>query len=311
MKNNISLRSLYKKDAPLLLECLSNTTIASYFHLDSNHINLDSMYNFIQDSQVTPLYSRFAITDIETDEYLGIVSLENINLSNKSAEYVISLRKEAQAFGYGYVATMKILEYSFNTLDLQRVYFNVLSKNETAINFFERCGFVYEGEFSEHIFIQNEFQSLKWFRLMKHEYDKIMMSGTSSVYDVKLIEFAHLGDDRGQLVVVEGRHNIPFDIKRIFYIYGSDSKVVRGQHANRHSAFCMINVRGTSKIRAIDCNGNEKVFNLDRPNIGLYLPKMIWKDMYDFSSDSVLLVLSSEYYDGSEYIRSYDDFLLL
>jgi len=131
----------------------------------------------------------------------------------------------------------------------------------------------------------------------------------NTINDVKMLEFPQLGDDRGHLVVVEGNKNIPFDIKRIFYIYGSDPDVIRGQHANRRSEFCLINVSGTSKVKVIDRNGNSAIFNLDHPHTGIYLPAMIWKDMYDFSSDSVLLVLSNEYYDKSEYIRNYDDFI--
>jgi dTDP-4-dehydrorhamnose 3,5-epimerase-like enzyme len=131
----------------------------------------------------------------------------------------------------------------------------------------------------------------------------------NTIDDIRQIEFPQLGDERGQLVVVEGRKNIPFDIKRIFYMYGSDPNVIRGQHANRRSEFCLINISGTSKIKAIDCNGNQKIFDLDRPHIGVYLPTMIWKDMYDFSLDSVLLVLSNEHYDKDEYIRNYDDFI--
>ena len=111
------------------------------------------------------------------------------------------------------------------------------------------------------------------------------------------------------LVVVEGQKDIPFDIKRVFYIYGSDPDVVRGCHANRKSEFVLINVAGQSKVRARDGLGNEAVFSINRPHTGLYLPKMIWKDMYDFSPDSVLLVLSSEAYDPGEYIRDYDAFV--
>ena len=82
--------------------------------------------------------------------------------------------------------------------------------------------------------------------------------------------------------------------KRIFYIYGSDKDVVRGQHANRKSEFVLINVAGTSKVKVKDGKGNETVYSLNRPHTGIYLPKLLWKDMYDFSDDSVLLVLSSE-----------------
>ena len=126
---------------------------------------------------------------------------------------------------------------------------------------------------------------------------------------VHMLDFPQKGDDRGHMVIVEGMNDIPFDIKRIFYIYGSDSSVVRGQHANRKSEFVLINVAGTSKVKVKDGKGNEVVYSLNRPHTGIYLPRMIWKDMYDFSEDSVLLCLASTHYDASEYIRNYDEFV--
>ena len=126
--------------------------------------------------------------------------------------------------------------------------------------------------------------------------------------EVKMLQFRQLGDERGRLVVVEGGQDIPFEIKRVFYIYGSDPEVVRGKHANRRSEFILINVAGSSKVRVIDCSGNEMIISLNHPHTGVYLPAMVWKDMYDFSPDSVLLVLSSEHYDPNEYIRDFDEF---
>ncbi|RHU90942.1 WxcM-like domain-containing protein [Clostridium sp. OM07-10AC] len=123
-----------------------------------------------------------------------------------------------------------------------------------------------------------------------------------------VIQFSDLGDERGKLVVIEGGQAIPFDIKRVFYIYESDSSVVRGQHANRESEFVLINVAGKSKVRITD-GTEEFIVELNKPMMGVYIPKMIWKDMYDFSSDSVLLVLASTHYDGKEYIRNYDEYL--
>lgn len=125
----------------------------------------------------------------------------------------------------------------------------------------------------------------------------------------KLIEFADLGDERGKLVVIEGEGmDIPFDIKRVFYIYGSDAEVMRGQHANRETEFLLVNVAGTSKVR-VDNGKESAIVELNRPRMGLYLSSMLWKDMYDFSEDSVLLVLASRHYDGAEYIRNYEDYL--
>lgn len=126
---------------------------------------------------------------------------------------------------------------------------------------------------------------------------------------VELLEFPTHGDERGQLVIIEGNKDIPFEIKRIFYIYGSDSEVVRGQHANRRTEFVLINVSGKSKVRVKDGKGNEAVFSLNRPHTGIYLPNMVWKEMYDFSEDSVLLCLASEHYDSEEYIRDYEHFV--
>ncbi len=125
---------------------------------------------------------------------------------------------------------------------------------------------------------------------------------------VKMLEFSQKGDEKGYLVVVEGEEDIPFEIKRIFYIYGSDPSAVRGRHANKKTEFVLINVSGQSKVKVKDGRGNEKIFELDRPHTGIYLPKMVWKDMYDFSEDSVLLCLASEHYDAEEYIRDYGQF---
>ena len=127
--------------------------------------------------------------------------------------------------------------------------------------------------------------------------------------EVRVLEFPGLGDERGSLVVVEGEgFGAPFDIKRVFYIYGSDDTVVRGKHANRKTEFVLINVAGSSKVK-VDNGFETKVYELNRPRMGLYLPTMLWKDMYDFSKDSVLLVLASEHYDGTEYIRDYDEYI--
>ena len=125
----------------------------------------------------------------------------------------------------------------------------------------------------------------------------------------RIIEFGEYGDERGNLVVAEcGGIDVPFDVKRVFYIYGSDATIVRGRHANKRTEFVLINVAGSSKVK-IDNGTETDIVELNRPRMGLYLPPMLWKDMYDFSPDSVLLVLASEHYDGNEYIRDYDEYL--
>ena len=124
----------------------------------------------------------------------------------------------------------------------------------------------------------------------------------------RVLRFKDLGDERGKLVVIEGGSAVPFDIQRVFYIYESDSDVVRGQHANIKSEFVLINVAGKSKVRITD-GSEEFIVELNEPMMGVYIPRMIWKDMYDFSSDSVLLVLSNAHYDEKEYIRDYEEYI--
>lgn len=123
-----------------------------------------------------------------------------------------------------------------------------------------------------------------------------------------VLTFLELGDERGNLVAVEGNRDIPFEIARVFYLYGTDGTMVRGRHANRNSQFVLINVAGSSKVKVDDGLGHIQVVNLDKPRLGLYLPQMVWKEMYDFSQDSVILVLSDQHYDSTEYIRDYDQF---
>ncbi len=133
----------------------------------------------------------------------------------------------------------------------------------------------------------------------------------SNIEKVKMLEFVEHGDEKGNLVVVEGNIDVPFDIKRAFYIYGSDPDIIRGQHANKKTEFVLINVAGTSKVKIKDGKGNEIIYSLNRPKTGLYIPSMVWKEMYDFSDDSVLLCLASEHYDDTEYVRDYDHYVSL
>ncbi len=116
-----------------------------------------------------------------------------------------------------------------------------------------------------------------------------------------------LGDERGQLIAIESGIHIPFEIKRVFYIYGTQPNVHRGQHSHHKTKEYLIAVNGSCKITLDD--GKEKVTHLlDQPHIGLFLDAMVWRTMHDFSLDCVLLVLANEHYDDSDYIRSYEYF---
>lgn len=123
----------------------------------------------------------------------------------------------------------------------------------------------------------------------------------------KLIDLRVNGDDRGKLVAIEKGPNCPFEVKRAFYIFGAQGATRRGCHANRNSEFLFVALKGSCRVEFSDGNTKENVL-LDSPSKALCLGKMTWKEMYDFSEDAVLLVLSSEKYDANEYIRDFSEF---
>ena len=116
------------------------------------------------------------------------------------------------------------------------------------------------------------------------------------------------GDDRGQLVALEEFKDIPFRIKRVYYMYDTGAQVTRGYHAHKSLQQILICIHGTCKIR-LDDGKESKIVLLEKPYEGLYVSNFMWREMFDFSSDAVLLVLASELYDEADYIRDYDEFL--
>ena len=125
---------------------------------------------------------------------------------------------------------------------------------------------------------------------------------------VTIKEFNVLGDYRGQLVALEENRNIPFDLKRVFYIFGTQEGVSRGNHSHYKTKQFLVAVNGSCKV-TLDDGYNKETFNLNQPNLGLFQDALIWGTMHDFSSDCVLMVLANEYYDASDYITDYDKFL--
>ncbi len=116
------------------------------------------------------------------------------------------------------------------------------------------------------------------------------------------------GDDRGQLIAIEELKDVPFEIKRVYYIYDTASGVRRGFHAHKQLEQVLICVHGSCKV-LLDDGSISKTVLLDDPSEGLYISNAVWREMYDFSEDAVLLVLASKHYDEADYIRDYDAFL--
>lgn len=124
----------------------------------------------------------------------------------------------------------------------------------------------------------------------------------------RIIHFQSHGDMRGQLIALEHEKEIPFEIKRVYYMYNTGKNVRRGYHAHKKLEQILICVHGSCTIH-IDDGKECKEIVLNTPEEGLYLANYMWREMYNFSEDAVLLVLASELYDESDYVRDYQEFV--
>lgn len=125
---------------------------------------------------------------------------------------------------------------------------------------------------------------------------------------INIIDFPALGDERGSLVALEAQKTVPFDIKRVYYIFETVKGVSRGYHAHKELRQVAVCVTGKCRMVLDDGLTREEIW-LDCPTKGLLISNMIWREMHDFSPDCVLLVLASEHYDEADYIRNYEEFL--
>jgi hypothetical protein len=130
-----------------------------------------------------------------------------------------------------------------------------------------------------------------------------------TIYDCSVIELPRIHSLSGNITPVYGGLHIPFDIARVYYLYDIPGGETRGGHAHRRLQQLIVAVSGSFDV-LLDDGVNRKVVNLNRPYFGLYLPHLIWRELLNFSSGGICLVLASEFYDESDYYRDYDEFVL-
>ena len=161
----MKLRNLKEKDADKMLEWMHSSESKKIFAKDFNNYTKEDVLNFIRsgnnDSNI-----NYACVD-DNDNYLGTISLKNIDKENNNAEYAISFCKEAQGTGAALFATKEILKIAFEKLNLNKVYLDVLETNKRAIAFYKKVGFEEEGKFRKHIYKNNDYINLLWFTIFK------------------------------------------------------------------------------------------------------------------------------------------------
>lgn len=129
-----------------------------------------------------------------------------------------------------------------------------------------------------------------------------------SLQDCRIIELPKITDHRGNLTFIESGRHLPFDVKRVYYLYDVPGGAARAGHGHRNLHQFMISMSGSFDV-TLDDAVDKKIFHLNRPYYGLYIPPMMWRYLDNFSSGAVCMVLASEYYDEADYLRDYDQFL--
>ncbi len=130
----------------------------------------------------------------------------------------------------------------------------------------------------------------------------------STIYDCSVIELPRIHSLSGNITPVYGGEHVPFDIARVYYLYDVPGGETRGGHAHKNLQQLIVAASGSFDV-LLDDGINRKVVNLNRPYYGLYLPRLIWREILNFSSGGICLVLASEVYDEADYYRTYDEFV--
>lgn len=169
MYERIYLRGLELSDAEPMLEWMLEPDIYEKMQYDPKEQNLEKCKNFIRESWEDKRNLHYAVTNGK-NEYLGTVSLKNIDRINKKAEFAIALHPKAMGKGVSTAALCAIMEKAFCDLDLNKVYLYVRSDNERAVAFYEKCHLEYEGRFKEHIFLYGEYRDICWYALRKSDF---------------------------------------------------------------------------------------------------------------------------------------------
>ena len=165
----IHLRPLLQKDATFMLEWMTDPEITRFFRFDVSQVTADSCRAFIEDANNRTDTVHFAIAD-ETDEYLGTISLKDIDREKRCAEYAISTRKKAHGTGAAMQATRQVLQYAFETLGLEQVYLNVLAENGRANAFYRKAGFHFVREEPAALELRGESKALNWYVICKTDW---------------------------------------------------------------------------------------------------------------------------------------------
>lgn len=298
------LRPLELKDAPLMLSWMHDDSVVNDLHTNFASKTLEDCKNFIIASQLVSDTAHYAIATDE-GEYMGTVSLKYIDRITNSAEFAITVRKEAMGRGYSWFGMEAIIAKAFSEFDLNSVYWCVSRKNERAVRFYDKHNFHETIDIADSILSRYEGETdLKWYSILRGDIldDRDQVAGCK-VVRIKTIPTVNAGE----LSFFEGTKDIPFEMKRIYYISKVPEGVRRGFHAHKELKQLLFCPYGRIQLILENKNGREEI-ELSDPSIGVSIDIPTWREMLWLQKDSVLCVAASGFYQVEDYIRDYQEF---
>lgn len=298
------LRKLELKDAPLMLEWMHDEMVVQDLQADFSSKTIEDAEKFIALSQIENTNLNLAIAS-DVDEYMGTVSLKFIDNEEKNAEFAIAVRSEAMRRGYAWFGMKEIINMAFDKLGLECVYWCVSRKNERAVRFYDKHNFHEAVDVSDKI--RNRYKAigdLKWYSVLKGD----ILDDRDEVAGCKIVRIKTIPTvNAGELSFFEANQDIPFDVKRIYYISKVPEGVRRGFHAHKELKQLLFCPYGRIQI-ILDNGYKREEIELSDPSIGIIIDKPIWREMLWLQKDSALCVAASDYYHIEDYIRDYDEF---
>ena len=305
----MKIRNLELKDAQEMYTWVKNSDIRNLL-TGSYPCSLEEILIYIDKSQEVKDEKRFAITNDE-DIYEGTVSLRYIDYNENLAELSIVVKERAMSKGYAWYGMVETLKYAFEKLGIEKVYWYVDNENKRAIRFFKKHGFnTLDEDVPKDIIKRHAVErDVLWFVVLKDDDFENKALSRETIADCNIIKIRTVPTiEAGELSFFESMKEIPFEIKRIYYISKVPEGARRGFHAHKNlkqMLFCPF-----GRIQLILDNGKSREeITLNDPSVGIIIDRTIWREMLWLEKDSVLVVAASDYYNEDDYIRDYNDFL--
>lgn len=297
------LRELEIKDAPLMLEWMHDSNVTAFLNAKFAEKTLEDAKAFIM-SGIDDENINLAIVS-DSDEYMGTVSLKHIDRENMSAEFAISIRSAAMRHGYAWFGMKAIIEKGFSELGLESIYWCVNRDNTRAVRFYDKHNFHEAVDILPSVKARyNDHRNYKWYSAIKGD----VIESRSSVAGCRIVHIKTIPTiNAGELSFFEGMHDVPFDIRRIYYISKVPEGVRRGFHAHKDLKQILFCPYGRIQLILENKNEREEI-ELSDPSIGVIIDKPTWREMLWLQKDSVLCVAASDYYTPEDYIRDHDEF---